>query len=626
MAKRSPLGSGTSYTVPAFNPGDVQSHAYWGQYTYNASVAPNSIQGRSGSAGSKMLPNEALNPLGAPEFEKLRTGDIASTAFDVGVAGGTAPSSLVQAQAQGLFVCIYPGTVGGGNAVWVRMDEATPVTQTIRDAHVIVVAQQGYLTALAGVAIPPLATNSLNLGATGDQLGVTCDYLDTGNGAELDLALAAALAGGIPVDVRLRPCDITLTGGATPAVLTVPSNCRLIGAGKDLSTITGTTGVAAAVQNVFAAQAGATIEDLSVISPAPTAAPGASGLGVINCEEGVQVRRCSVSLELSTTVDRNGARAGISFIPAGGDLGFELVDDCELHIDSLLGQTTPIASIGINFGQASTRALTSFDPEVRNTTVDQFTPGVGSSPIAVQFLNVEGGRCFNVEHYNAAAVLSFSWTWAFVPGVAETRKIRGPRFVECRAEEFPTAVQLATNQFGFLMSLGLASNLTNGIYGAMFHDCVVKFAVPTSPSPSASLRGFTLSNVATDNSDIYDTTFDNCRVENGHRDFIITASDAGRIESVRMTGCQGRDTVDGGALAPRGVILTGNPLANNATVIQVGIQNCDFTGCPATGVAVDIVDVRVENTIVLGNNLTPNGGTAITDAGTGTEAAHNITV
>jgi hypothetical protein len=596
-----------------------QFHSYWGVYVWDTAGVLPSFAGRTADAGSQSLPNAPNNIISAIEWAKLENGDVAATQ-SFSVPTGTE---------YGFWTCIYKGTSGGGNAVWVRCDSSgTAAVQTVRDAHVIVVGQQGYLTALAAVAIPPLATNSLNLGATGDQLGVTCDYLDTGNGAELDLALQAALASGIAVDVRLRPCAITLTGGATPAVLTMPANCRLLGAGKGLSTITGTTGASAAVQNVFTVQAGATLEDLSVVSPAPTAAPGASGLGVINCEEGVQIRRCSVSLERSTTVNRNGTRAGISFITGGGDFGFELVADCELNIDSLVGQPTPTSSFGVAFGQAAGTALTSFDPEVRDTTVDEFTTSVGSCPLAVAFVNVEGGFCFNVQHYNADFLGSFSWSWAF-PSISPpvTRLLRGPRFVECRAEAAVRAVQLATTQFGFLVSVGnVANNFIQGMSGTIIDSCVVRFDEPGTPSAAATLNGITIANLSADAAVMFDSTISDCRVENAHRAFRIQASETGIIESVRITGCQGRDTIGTGAATARGLFVEGNPVSNSPTVLQVGVQNCDFTGSPASGVGVDIADVRVENTIVLGNNLTPNGGTAITDAGTGTEAAHNITV
>lgn len=592
-----------------------QYHSYWGRYTWdNTGVLP-SFAGRTADPGSQRLPNAPLNIISATEWAKLEAGDIAATAS----------FSVPTGSEYGLFTCIFPGSSGGGDAVWVRCDNISSATQTVRDAHVIVVAQEDYLTALAGVTSPPLATNSLNLSATGDVVGVTCDYLDPGDGSELDLALAAALAGGIAVDIRLRPCDIVLTGGVTPAFLTVPAGCRLIGAGMFISNITGTDGTGTVVQNVLTVQDGASVEDLSVFSPAPVVAPAASPVGVIQCSDAVQILRCSVQLHRSTTIDRNGATNAINFTPVSTQIGYELVDGCQLFVDSLLTQTTPAANSAISFGVAGATAFSDFDPEVRNTSVDEAGKDVGSCQTAVSFVNVEGGRCFNVEHYNAYILFSFSWAWAFAAPSPVTRKIRGPKFIECRGEEYPTAVQIATNQFGFFLGIGaVANNLTNGIYGAMFHDCAVKFAVPTTPSASASLRGFVLSNASTDNSDIYDTTIDNCRVENGHRDFIIAAASAGRIESLRMTACQGRDTRATGSLTPRGAILTGNPVANNPTVIQVGIQNCDFTGCPATGVAVDIEDIRVENTIVLGNNLTPAGGTAIADSGTGTEAAHNI--
>lgn len=621
MAKRSPLGSGTSYTVPAFNPSDVQSHAYWGQYTYDAATAPNSIQGRSGSAGSKQLPNEANNALSAPEFEKLRTGDIASTAFDAGVADGTAPSSLLQAQAQGLFLCIYPGTVGGGNAVWVRLDEATPVTQTIRDAHVIVVAQDGYLLTLGGGASPPNAANNFNLTAAGDVVSITCDYLDPGDGSELQLALSAASAGGVPIDIRLRPMELTLDATTVGANgFPVPQRCRLIGAGPYLSTLIGHSGSGVTTQTVVTLGKYARLEGVRVQSPPPAAGVAGAQLGIIECQSDFQVLDSTVELSVSVAVDR----VQTIGIHCSSPVGTELVDSCTMLIDSLATQPTKAHSIAIKFG-SSAASITSNgeDSEVRNVHVTESTLANGSASTAVEFENVSGGRSFNVEHVLAREPRGFRWFWSFTPGGPLATPVRGPKFIECRIDA-TDAETLGSDQHGFVVVLLGTPNLTIGIIDTMIHDCIAYFAPNGNPA-AIERTGFRIANQATDGSDIRLTSLDNCRSLSSHRGFVIDASGGatGTIESVRMTACSAPAQTTGGASATRGCILRGSGLAAD-TVLKVGIHNCDFSSAPATGTGLEIEDIGVEDTIVIGNHLATSTGTAFTDAGTATEAAHNI--
>jgi hypothetical protein len=76
-----------------------------------------------------------------------------------------------------------------------------------------------------------------------------------------------------------------------------------------------------------------------------------------------------------------------------------------------------------------------------------------------------------------------------------------------------------------------------------------------------------------------------------------------------------------GAAAGTGLQLK---TTNGSSVKNTGICNCAFTDAPVGGSGIDLSDAGVENTIVIGNNLTPNGGTAFIDSGTNTEAGHNI--
>jgi hypothetical protein len=456
----------------------------------------------------------------------------------------------------------------------------------------------------------------------GDREGFTCDYLDPGDGSQLFLALAAAAAATVPIDIRLRPCALILTGvGDRPGLLDIPLNCRLIGAGAKLSTITGTAGIKG--QTVLNLAAGAQVEDLTVISPAPTSAPAASSSGVVHCAENAQILRCRVHVKRSASFNRI-AINGILFDSATSPVGRELVSDCELYVDTMRAQPVPVGNSGVVFGTTAQSILTDSDPTVRNTIVAESTKNAGACPSAVQFLNFEGGLCENVEHVGASFMLSFVWSWSFTPAGAVTRELRAPRWVGCRANAFAVEPQDTGSQSGFLVAISGTPNLTGGVRAPVFDNCFVQFYVPVTPDAAAELTAFALRTTA-DIGDIYDATFDGCRAEHAHRGFVLEASSTGRIVSAKLTGCQARDTIAGGAAPPRGVRLDSNAAANNATILNVGIVNCDFTGVPATGIAVEVLDIRVENTIIVANNLTPNGGTAIVDGGTGTQPGLNIT-
>lgn len=89
-----------------------QYHAYWGNYVWNNVGTLPSFGGRTAGAGSQGLPNAPGNIISAVEHAKLEAGDTASTrSFSV-------PLGVEY----GLWTCIFPGTSGGGDAVWVRCD------------------------------------------------------------------------------------------------------------------------------------------------------------------------------------------------------------------------------------------------------------------------------------------------------------------------------------------------------------------------------------------------------------------------------------------------------------------------------------------------------------------------
>lgn len=292
-----------------------QYQSYWGRFIWNTAGVLPSFGGRTADPGSQGLPNAPNNIISAAEYVKLEAGDIAATA-SFSVPTGTE---------YGLWTCIFPGTSGGGDAVWVRCDNTSSggAIQTIRDAHVIVVAQQGGgFTPTTGV---PVTDTLLNLNP--QVAGIAADFIDTGDGAGLAAALTAAtaLSAATPCDVRLRPCDIDLASGAVLGPLAIPQNTSLIGASATESTITGRVAVGQN-QGVFTMAVGSSLERMRVISPAPTGGPIGSGGIVQVLDAGCRVIDCQINMETTALVARTtlfgvdtstGANAGNAFVVRG---------------------------------------------------------------------------------------------------------------------------------------------------------------------------------------------------------------------------------------------------------------------------------------------------------------------
>jgi hypothetical protein len=498
------------------------------------------------------------------------------------------------------------------------------VVQTVRDAHVIVVAQSGYLTALSSVASPPLATNALDLDpGVGDVVGVTCDYLDTGDGAHLQLALAAAAAAAIPVDIRLRPCSIVLP---TAQTLTVPAGCRLIGAGEGISTITGNDGTGGNSQRILTLGDGASVENMTLISPAPVEEPGFSSQdrGLVQGGAGSAVRDCTIRSTRSSAFSKQ-ANVGVHFASPNGR---EEVVDCTMYLDSLLTQAVPDdTAAAVLFGwSGATGFNTLTDPTVRNLRLDEQSKNVGSVSKNVVFLQCEGGEVENIEHRQCrvpSATGSLEWRWT-IALLGATAPIRGPRIDGFRVIAYEDD---SASQLGVFVGLSGAADLPFGMRAWSLRNAEVVFATTLVPNPAIVKQGVRIGNQAAGALVMSDGIIDNIKVFNAVRglNIDVTGGGDGVIERVRVTAFIAPDTLTGYAVAPNGCVLRTSPGPGIASEINnVGIMNCDFSGVPATGIGLEIEDAGVVNTVAVGNNLTANGGTALTDLGTGTQAGLNV--
>lgn len=597
MAKRTPV-SGPSFATPPNNPQALQGHQFWGQYTYSTATPPNTHQGRTGDVGSSLLPNASVaSALSNPEFSKLEEGDVAST-----ITGGVLDSE------NGLWFCVYPGTAGGGDAVWARLDNtAVNIQQTIRDAHAIVVGQNEYLTPLFGATPPPV--NRLNLGGSGEQVSITVDFLDTGDCAQLASAFAVAAAAAVPIDIRLRPCALDLGLGTTPAPLNLPANCRLIGAGRNQSSIASKT-AGGASQQVLTMGNNCELIDLKITSPSAVAAPGAGGFGVVQCGQDNRIFGCAFSLSAATGASRTQRYAVYD------STGTAQVSQCVF--DGASDTLDPLASpsVAISFGDdaAPNFLVVPLRPwEVSDCTFGNSAKNTGWNEV-LRVSNVSGGSMHDCYAFSVTRPVNGAINIVYSGVPTNPQGLLAPSISNVRVKvDFEAANDAAYYAFRLR---NLIDNQEVSI--SQWSNCVAGFTADgTALVPRYGFRVFAQGTAAV----IGSSEITNC-IAAGHVIGIdLTAQGvSGSIDSLRITGCNVKNPQNLGAL-PQGINLNaGAGCSINAT----GIVNCSAIGAPATGFGLRIQSAQVNNTTIGFNNLTASGGTAYSDASSTSEAAHNI--
>lgn len=174
----------------------------------------------------------------------------------------------------------------------------------------------------SGVRGPRVVVGNSNSGDT----TTTCDYLDVGNGANLEAAITAAGLLSPVGDVWVRPglYDFSVTGGPSAGIV-LPTGVKVRGASRDSVTVRGNS---SGDMNIFYLAEAAELEDILVEVPLPTAAGSGSGAVELQGDRSecrrVVVDYLSPSSYTVTEADDLGVTNG--FYVGSGDTRIKLTD------------------------------------------------------------------------------------------------------------------------------------------------------------------------------------------------------------------------------------------------------------------------------------------------------------
>jgi hypothetical protein len=475
------------------------------------------------------------------------------------------------------------------------------------------------------------ACDRLNLGAAGERLSITVDYLDIGNGAQLEKALLVAAAAAAQIDIRLRPCSIKLKQAELTALpLNVPSQCRLIGGGRWMSFIASDT-VVNASQEVFKLEQNAELIDLAVTSGVSAGTPGlVASKAMIATAANARIERCLITMDGTA---RYVAGKGQPWAIWDNSATVEVLD-CKFFGASQTSSAAPSIAIALGADPAVAPAAFTTPADFRINGCHTAAGANGGFNRAVYAYNVGGGghvsECdfLDITRPQLGAV-RFDYGGA----VGKVTDVL-PTVSDVRITVAVTEVNGDAPYAGVSIINALDSASPTSVSYFEWTAIRVIFS-PNTGTPFTVERAGYLVNVetssATTSTKVEGGIINGCSVLGDFNNGVfIFVDDAGggvlsRVSDIRI----------GDSLFKNPVAINGSAFGIHvktaasaaASADAIGIANCDCKNAPATGVGVSIdqgAGSKLLNTIVLGNNLTPSGGSPFSDTGTGTEAAHNI--
>jgi hypothetical protein len=439
---------------------------------------------------------------------------------------------------------------------------------------------------------------------------------DPGDGSGIAAALVAAAAG---YDVRIRPGTYDFGAGTVATPLTIPAGVRVSGAGPTTILIA-PVGTGAVSQDVFSLGADAELADLWIKVP-PGAVGGLAGSSIVQIPNaGAHVTNVKIDLTYTSALGQRNTTFGIGTGVAAAPSDRVRVEDCEIILPRIASGGGPY--IGLVFGAlgVDSTGADSAGPVVRGCYVEGGQAGILCASIS-------GGT---VEDCEFVEILSSGDGVFWVLELTALTAVRGPKITGCRVIFSAVDDSAGSGAAGIeITNISTDAVTSRKIVGSLIANIIVEYRNPgnlvgdrqaikirvdqdgTGQNNQGTITGITIINAG------IGVLIQTLTINNA-------ATDVGAILDWTVSSVVARGVVKYGAHFPSGCHVEVSA-STQTKIRRVTITGSDFSGAPATGSGVSIT-AQVDSTIVVGNQLAPNGGTAIADAGTGSQVGQNILV
>lgn len=433
---------------------------------------------------------------------------------------------------------------------------------------------------------------------------------DPGDGSGIAQALAEAAI--TPGDVWIRPGTYTRPVGA--ALLAIPAGCTVRASGIGTTFIVASAGAANATQDVFSLGANAELSDLTITVPAG-AGGGLLGSGIVQML-GATSRVRRVAIRMPGTSQRNtpfGISSGTGAYP-----GETLVEDCIIQMPGAASAgPAPYFAIGYGTGAADSTGVTG--PKVIGCTIT-------GGQVGVAMFSCNGGVVDDCEI--TGLVISVGGSngilWQLLTSALTT--VNGPRVTSTTVQVSVTGDGVGATAACILISNAVTAAVV-AVDGTVVDGC--KFFYDTGANLVSARQAIKLRIETNGIGQLVRGVVSDCIVRGaGTAVFVQTntasaTANRGIITDWVFEGIVAPTPIVYGAFTTAGLQLEVATHGLGTKIRRVTIDGCNFANAPATGFGV-ILDADCINTILTNNQLTPNGGTAISDTSTTPEISGNI--
>jgi len=369
----------------------------------------------------------------------------------------------------------------------------------------------------------------------------------------------------------------------------------------------------ATAQDMFKLSANASLEGVRITVPANAGgAPG--GAGVVQLL-GAGARFAHSHIDMSGAAQRNTALA-VSTGTGVVDVTDMVVDSVDVDLPTVVSTgAIPYVAVVLGFtGQDCTGNTT--EPIVRNVRT---TGGQGG----VWMLNIFGGVVDGLRSTNMLLSTTTLGVWWDAGGSALTT-LQGPTILN------PSLVIGTGSGSIDITAIKVSSSYTGGasltVTGTRIVAPFVRFTDVTTVGARVAIK----IRIETNGTAQLVKGSISGGTSIGHEIGVLystrTANNAantvGAVNDWTCTGFVATNPISIGPATPCGAMFE-ITTSTAAKINRCGVVGCDFSGAPATGYGV-IINTHVTNSMVVANQLTPSGGTAYSDSGTGSQIGQNI--